>query len=52
MGTTSMYVLQRRLNPSLMDQNDWDRLEKATAKRNRKGERHAKKKEQPKQVDD
>lgn len=34
--TTSQYVLNRRLDPSLMDEKDIERLIKADAKRARK----------------
>lgn len=36
MGTTSQYVLDRRADPSLMNQGDHDRLDKAKAKRARR----------------
>lgn len=41
MGTTSQYVLDRRENPSLMDEKDLERLVKAEEKRKKKQEKRA-----------
>ncbi len=44
MGPTSWYVLERRANPSLRDDNDLIRLSLAEAKRERRRERNARRK--------
>jgi hypothetical protein len=36
MGTTSQYVLDRRLDPSLRDETDYTRMKLSEMKRNRK----------------